>query len=146
MSSAHGHGVLLAFDFGSRRIGVASGQMITCTATPLRTLHARNNGPDWTSISQLINEWQPDALIVGLPLSLDGNETDMSAAARRFGNQLHGRYNLPVHWIQEQLSSHEAEQRQTGAGQHGKTELDSIAAQVILETWMTQQQHGEQDG
>ncbi len=146
MNAAHGHGVLLAFDFGSRRIGVASGQMITRTATPLCTLLARNNGPDWASISRLIDEWQPDALIVGLPLSLDGKETDMSAATRRFGNQLHGRYNLPVHWIQEQLSSHEAEQRQTGAGRHDKNELDSIAAQIILETWMTQQPSGEQDG
>lgn len=140
------NGVLLAFDFGTRRIGVASGQLITRTATPLQTIHSRDSKPDWAAITRLIEEWQPIALIVGLPLSLDGKETAMSTAARRFGNQLHGRYNLPVHWIQEQLSSSEAEQRQARMPHHGTAGLDGIAAQIILETWMAQHPDGVQDG
>jgi len=103
---------LLGFDFGLKRIGVAVGQEMTGTASALTTVAARDGKPDWDAISRLIHEWQPDAVVVGLPLNMDGSDHELSRRARRFGNQLHGRYNLPAHFIDERLSSLEAEARQ----------------------------------
>ncbi|RLA00191.1 MAG: Holliday junction resolvase RuvX, partial [Gammaproteobacteria bacterium] len=82
---------LLGFDFGKQRIGVAVGQSITGTATALCTLNARNQQPDWDRISELINNWRPDALIVGLPLHADGSDSKITTAARKFARQLEGR-------------------------------------------------------
>jgi len=132
---------LLGFDFGRNRIGVAVGQEVTRTVTPLRTLPGRNRKPDWEGISRLIAEWQPDLLVVGLPLTEDGGEQDMSRAARRFGNQLRGRYNLPVEWMDERYSSLEAKRLlREGAVARAKKKApqynDHIAAQLILQDWL----------
>lgn len=134
---------LLGFDYGQKRIGIAVGQTLTCTVTPLATLTAVNQKPDWRGIEKLIKEWRPDMLVVGLPLHMDGSEHELTQAARRFGHQLKGRYNLPVAWMDERLSSVEAEDylRQHGGKMRSqKQDIDKIAAGLILQSWLEQQQ------
>lgn len=125
--------VLLGFDYGQRRIGVAVGQTITATATALATLTARDGQPDWAEVTALIEQWRPDALVVGLPLRLDGTESELSRAAQRFARRLEGRYKRPVHLMDERLSSRTAEQTRTRGG--ARQGLDALAAQVILQDW-----------
>lgn len=124
---------LLCFDFGTKRIGIAVGQTITQTATPLQTVRNKNNRPDWNNIEQLIDEWQPDALVVGLPLNMMDEVQEMTIASEKFMRQLHGRFHLPVYSIDERLSSFEAAQRTDKT-----TDLDPVAAQAILETWFAE--------
>jgi putative Holliday junction resolvase len=131
---------LLAFDYGLRKIGVATGQEVTGTASPLTVLTNPAGKPDWQAITRLIDRWQPQALVVGVPLNMDGSEQHMTHAARRFGRQLQERYNLPVFEIDERLSTIEAEDRIRAAGKSSaKRHDDAVAAQVILETWFSQQ-------
>lgn len=132
--------VLLGFDFGTQRIGVAVGQQLTGTAAPLVTLKNRDGAPDWEAIGRLLEEWRPTALVVGLPLNMDGSEQEMTRLARRFGNRLAGRYNLPVYPVDERLTSFEAEQRLTESGgkTHDKGDIDRLAAQSILQAWLDQ--------
>ncbi len=136
-----GQRTLLGFDFGTRRIGIAVAQEVTAEARPLTTLAAVRHKPDWDSISALIEEWQPDLLVVGLPLHMDGSEQDMSRAARRFANQLNGRYRLPVELVDERLTSDEAENQLRDnklSRFQDKAQIDMIAAQLILQSWMNQ--------
>ena len=134
-------GTLLSFDFGHRRIGVAVGQTLTATANALAVI-AVSNKPDWQAIAGLISEWKPAALIVGLPLGADGEETDMSRDARRFGGRLQGRYGVDVYFIDERLTSFDAEQRFVDARARGSMRRkdaalkDAMAAQIILENWL----------
>jgi putative Holliday junction resolvase len=125
----------LGFDYGTRKIGVAVGQTQTGTATPLETLLPVQQKPDWKRISKLIEEWQPEALVVGLPLDVDDSETDATAPARRFSRQLEGRFGLKVHLADERFTSFEARDR---LGHKAKKieEYDAIAAKLILETWL----------
>lgn len=135
---------LLAFDFGLARTGVAIGHTLTGVATPLCVLHSCDEKPNWQGIKQLIQEWRPKRLIVGMPTYLDGKKSDMTQRTERFCRQLEGRYALPVDTVNEQLSSREAEQRLKQARQHGrkrkitKGEIDQLAATIILESWMQQ--------
>jgi putative Holliday junction resolvase len=134
----------LGFDFGMRRIGVAAGQALTATARPLEILPARDGIPDWDRIAGIIEEWQPDLIVVGLPLNADGSEHEVTRAARRFMNRLQGRFGLPVHTVDERLSSVEAASRLRGDNARRArpdAPLDHIAAQVILETWLEQQRN-----
>lgn len=131
--------LLLGFDFGVKRIGVAVGQELTGTARALETLRSPDGGPDWPGISRLIEQWQPDALVLGLPLNADGSDHEVTRLARRFGNRLKGRYNLPVFTIDERLSSVEAERLLAEQGRFEKEEVDSLAARLILESWLAQQ-------
>jgi len=137
-------GTLLAFDFGHRRIGVAVGQTLTGSANAL-TVIAVAAKPDWQTISGLIDEWKPVALVVGLPLAEDGGETDISTDARRFGRQLEGRYGIPVWFEDERLTSFSAEQRFVSARARGGMRRkeaalkDALAAQIILENWLQSQ-------
>ena len=141
----------LGFDFGLKRTGVAVGQQLTGTAQALTTLQSTRQGPDWQAIEKLILEWKPDALVVGIPYHLDGNENDMTGAARKFARQLHGRFQLPVFEIDERLSSREAENeitRQRAAGMRKKTrkeDIDKMAAQIILQNWLQQQEYLKHD-
>lgn len=131
---------VLAFDYGTQRIGVAVGQVITRTASPLAPLTSRSGKPDWPKISGLVAEWSPDGFVVGLPLYLDGSDSEMARYARRFGRQLSGRYNLPCFWVNEGLSSDDAE-RQLGGGNdssHRRLSVDSMAAALILESWFAE--------
>jgi putative Holliday junction resolvase len=134
-------GTLLGFDFGHRRIGVAVGQTLTRSARAL-TVVPVSGKPDWQKITRLINEWKPSALVVGLPLGAEGEETGMSADARQFGRQLHGRFGLPVYHEDERLTSYSVEQTFAGARQAGKArrkdaeQKDAMAAQLILQAWL----------
>ncbi len=128
---------LLGFDFGEKRTGVAVGQSLTGTATGLTTLSSQRNKPDWPGIEMLIKEWQPNALVVGIPVHMDGKEQPMTVAARKFARQLAGRFNLPVHEAEERLSSAEAEQ---SLGSHAAKEaIDQEAARIILQSWLGEQ-------
>lgn len=126
----------LGFDYGTRRIGVAVGQEITHTATGLLTLQAINNKPDWAAIAKLIEEWRPAALIVGLPLNMDDSENERTVQARRFGNQLKERFRLPVHTMDERLSTIEAQHLLKQSGSKRDRDSDKLAAQLILQSWL----------
>lgn len=133
---------VLGFDFGRARIGVAAGQAITASASPLATVSARAGGPDWPHIDRLIAEWQPDALVVGIPVHLDGTAQPLTQAARRFGRELEVRYGLPVHAADERLTSRAASAeiaaaRRAGSGRRTrKGDVDRLAARLILEEWL----------
>lgn len=127
--------IVLGFDYGTKRIGVAIGQSLTGAARPLEVLHARDDVPDWEAITRLIRTWQPTSLVVGLPIDMDGSEQDVTARARRFSRQLKGRYNLTVHLMDERLSSIEAASRLREQGKP-TNKRDAMAAQVILESWL----------
>ncbi len=125
----------LGFDFGTHKIGIATGQSVTGTANPLKTLSYVKNKPDWQSIEAVIREWKPDTLIVGLPMQMDDKEAEIADRAKKFARQLHGRFNLPVEMIDERLTSREAGNRLGKKVARDVTLLDSMAAKLILETW-----------
>ena len=132
----------LGFDYGTRRIGMAFGQRVTGTASALAVVHNAGTGPDWPVIDAAVREWTPDALVVGLPLALDGSEQPMTGHARGFARRLGERYRLPVHAHDERMSSIEAarrfaEARRAGAARARAADtLDSVAAQVIVESFL----------
>ena len=127
---------LIAFDFGEKRIGTAIGQTVTRTATPLETIPVRRSRPDWNAIDRLIGAWKPDALVVGLPLNMDGTPQWITDRARRFANRLRARSGLPVHFADERLSTREAWTRLIESG--SRDGPDPVAAQVILEGWFAE--------
>jgi putative Holliday junction resolvase len=131
-------GTLLGFDFGPRKIGVAVGQTITGSATPLTTLRSLRDRPDWERIERLVREWRPSAAVVGLPYNMDDTETEVAPRARRFARQLEGRFGLEVHLVDERLTSIEA-RRQLGKGAPSREVVDAMAAKLILETWLCEQ-------
>lgn len=125
--------IYLGFDHGELRIGVAVGEQLLGTARPLKILRAKHGQPNWDEVSKLIKEWQPAALIVGLPIRHDGSHNASTEAAERFMRRLHGRFGLQIHSIDETLSSVAAEE-------YSQDEfIDDVAAQVILETWFGEQ-------
>jgi putative Holliday junction resolvase len=131
-------GTVLAFDFGERRIGIAVGEHLINSANPLTTIDNESNEVRFATITQLMNEWQPKLLVVGLPLSLDGSETEVTQLCKKFARRLNGRFNLPVIMIDERYSSAEASQllNETGIkGRAQKTMLDQVAAQTILRSY-----------
>lgn len=135
--------ILLGFDFGTKRIGVAIGQTVTKTARPLVTLKANQGVPQWDQLNKIIQTWQPDALIVGIPLNMDGSEQPITATAKQFAQTLQARYQLPVYEMDERLSTKDARERLFAEGgykalQHGQ--VDSVAAQLILQNWLTEQE------
>lgn len=135
-------GVFIGFDFGFRRIGVAVGQKLTLTASPLNPLSAQQGIPQWHQIQQLIKQWHAEALIVGLPRCIDERPLYTTKAAERFADQLQQRFHLPVHLVDERLTTVEARAHlfeQGGYKKIKKTSVDSIAACIILEQWLGQQ-------
>lgn len=137
-------GTVMGFDFGAVRIGVAIGETITGLAHPLTIIPSEPIATRFEKIGALLAEWQPHQIIVGLPTSLDGAEHEMTQRCRRFGNQMHGRFNLPVTWVDERLTSVEATQRLQQTGQNSrdmKTHLDAVAAQILLQQWLDQHAH-----
>jgi len=131
-------GTLLGFDYGPRKIGVAVGQTITGSASPLTTIRSHGERPDWARIEGLIREWQPKAAVVGLPYNMDDSETDLAPRARRFARQIEGRFGLQVHLVDERLTSLEA-RRQLGREATSLEVVDAMAAKLILETWLCEQ-------
>lgn len=130
---------LLAFDYGLKNLGVATGHTLTGTANPQPPLRARDGIPDWGQIEQLLKEWRPERVLVGLPLNMDGSESELCARARKFGNRLHGRFGVAVEMVDERLSSFEAKgevMARGGSRDYGKHPVDSLAARIILETYL----------
>lgn len=130
---------VLGFDYGLRRIGVAVGQTITSTARPLPGLAARDGIPNWIEIETLLGEWRPQRIIVGLPCHMDGNPHEITRLASKFGRRLHGRFGVQVEYIDERLTSVEAESRIEKQDKGKKPSVDSVAAVIILEDWLRQQ-------
>ncbi|MEM9173253.1 MAG: Holliday junction resolvase RuvX [Pseudomonadota bacterium] len=133
---------LLAFDYGRRRTGVAIGQTITGSARGLLTLEALGEQPDWQQIAALIDQWQPDLLLVGLPRRADGSDSEQTLAARAFASEL-GQFDLPVQLIDEHLTSNDAsrqlaEQRRSGRRSRRvrKQDIDALSAALIAEQWL----------
>jgi putative Holliday junction resolvase len=138
----HKPATLLGFDFGMKSIGVAVGQTITKSAKPLTTLKAKNGMPNWSLLAQLIGEWRPDALVVGIPYNMNGTDQPITQAAKEFAQNLQRRFSLPIHLVDERLTTVEARARLFGEkGYRGmqKAAVDAKAAQLILESWMAQQ-------
>ena len=122
------HRSFLAFDFGTLRVGVATGNTLTRSAQPLRTVAATGDAR-FDAIAKLIAEWQPDALVVGIPFHPDGAAHDNTARARRFARQLHGRFGLTVHEVDERYTTTEAHAM-------GAADVDAASAAIILEQFL----------
>jgi len=130
---------VLGFDFGTKRIGVAIGQLITHQASPLNTLKAKQGEPNWQDVDKLLKTWQPDALIVGIPLNMDGTSQDITEKAKWFQSELENRYQLPTYGVDERLTTVEARQLLFDNGGYKALKnaaVDSLAAVVITEQWM----------
>ena len=126
----------LAFDFGAKQIGVAVGQTLTKSATPLTVLRARDGQPNWDDIEKLISEWRPGLLLVGLPLNMDSSESELSVRARKFARRLHGRFGLDTLMVDERLTTREAKSRSGIRESYHDDPIDNVAAQIILESWL----------
>lgn len=134
--------VYLGFDFGYSRIGVAVGQAITSSARPLTTLTANQGQPDWSAVTKLIQQWNPAELVVGLPTTIDGKTQYTTEPAKHFAEQLRQAYDLPVHLVDERLTTKEARSKiyeQGGYKRLKKAEVDAYAAALILEQWLLEQ-------
>lgn len=132
---------VLAFDYGLSQIGVAVGNCELGTTEPLTTLKARDGIPDWDRVAALVAEWQPDLLVIGDPLNMDGSASALGARARKFANRLHGRLGIAVVMVDERLSSFEAKQQQRQQGHRGNYKarpIDAYAAELILQTWLNE--------
>ena len=141
LSSAKSNYRVCAFDFGLKHIGVAVGQSLLCTAEPIAVIKAKDGRPSWNELGALIAQWQPDFLLVGLPLNMDGSESEMSTRARKSAKRLHGRYGLKVELCDERLSSFEAKSirhERQGDRKQALT-VDAEAAQLILESWFNRE-------
>jgi putative holliday junction resolvase len=132
-------GTVLAFDFGQKRIGVATGETLIGSAHPLTVIHAESNDERFAAIGKLVAEWQPAQLVVGLPSHADGTPHEMTRLAQKFAERLQRRFNLPVALADERLTSVDAEARLRETGRNSKAAkplLDAVAAQLILQTWL----------
>ncbi len=145
----------LGFDYSQNKIGIAVGQLLTGTSSSLTTIISHNKKINWESIEQLLDQWRPVALIIGLPLTMEGEEQETTEAVRIFGNQLKERYNIPIHFMDERLTSREAShllgyEGITSPRRHNKPgkkvkkkkqqghDIDQLAAQLILQSWLNE--------
>ncbi len=137
----------LGFDFGIKKIGIAVGSLETAIANPLRTLRAVQQKPDWQNISSLITEWKPGQLVVGISHQQNGSDNPVTPVIKRFCRQLEGRYGLPVHQLDEQLTTFEAKQLLFDDLKTNAKDLwqiqDQLAAQLILQTWLNDKRQRE---
>lgn len=130
--------VLLGFDFGMKRIGVAVGQCITESARPLEPLAAKSGVPTWEAVDKLIEKWRPDALVVGIPLNMDGTDQPITNNAKAFAAALQTRYALTLFEMDERLTTKDARERVFHTGGYKALQsqsIDSVAAQLILQNW-----------
>jgi putative Holliday junction resolvase len=133
---------IIGFDFGTKSIGVAVGQSITGTASTLKALKAQDGIPNWNVVEQLLKEWQPERIVVGLPLNMDGTEQPLTQRAKKFGNRIHGRFNIPVDFQDERLTSTAAREalfEREGYRGLEKGKVDSAAALLIVEDYLRSQ-------
>ena len=129
---------VLGFDFGKKFIGIAIGQELTGSASPLGSVKANDGIPNWDNIEKYLKEWLPDYLVVGLPLNMDGTEQPLTKAAKKFGNRLHGRFGLPVEFQDERLTTADAKERlfaQGGYKNLTKDNVDALSASLIIESY-----------
>lgn len=141
MATSDEHQLVMAFDFGTKSIGIAVGQALTAKGQALKPIKANDGVPNWDEIAAILKEWQPDLVIVGRPLNMDGTESEMSLRANKFGKRLHGRFGLAVENMDERLSTREAKILARDAGHKGNYKqqpIDSIASLLILESWFQQ--------
>jgi len=137
-----GERTILGFDFGKKYIGVAIGQELTGSASPLGSVKAREGIPDWDSMSKFIKEWQPDFVVVGLPLNMDGTEQQLTRDAKKFGNRLSGRYGLKVEFQDERLTTATAKEALFAHGGYRnlkKDNIDAESAKIIIESYFENQ-------
>ena len=130
---------VLAFDFGTKNIGAACSASPIAPVQELPPIRAKDGIPDWTELEKLLNEWQVSKVIVGKPLNMDGSESELSKRARKFANRVHGRFGIAVEMVDERLSTREAKEEAVNRGHrgnYGQSPVDSIAARLILETWL----------
>jgi len=138
------HRIYIGFDYGQKYLGLATGQSITGTAQPLTTLHMIQGKPNWPEIKNIVNEWRPSALIVGVALQPDGKDSKLSKLAKKFGATLNQEFHLPVHFIDERLTSVAARERlgiSSFPTLKQKREIDRISAAIILESWLNSVSH-----
>jgi len=129
----------MAFDFGLRQIGVAVGNCLLGTTQALAIVRAKDGIPDWQALEQLVREWDPERLVVGDPLNMDGSDSALCARARKFARRLHGRLGLRVDMVDERLTSFEAKQTSRERGHKGdfkRRPIDSQAAELVLQAWL----------
>ena len=122
--------IVMSFDFGMKRIGVAVGQKVTQTASGLGVVQAFDGIPKWDYLDKIVLDWQPERFIVGLPINMDGSNSEMSKKAQKFSRRISSRYNTRSEMFDERLTSFEAREHD------GKTHIDAIAAKIILESWL----------
>ncbi len=130
---------LLGFDFGTKSIGVATGQMITATAQPLAAIKANDGIPNWDTVEKVISDWKPDLVVVGLPLNMDGTEQKITQRAKKFANRLNGRFGVKTALQDERLTTASAKEFIFANGGYkalDKGKVDSVSAALILESWM----------
>lgn len=135
----------MALDFGLSQIGVAVGNCVVGSTQPLPVVRAKDGQPDWPALESLVTEWRPDLLVVGEPLNMDGSESPMSVRANRFARRLQARLQLDVTMVDERLSSFEAKaasREQGHRGDYTRHPVDSLAAELILKTWLAENSAG----
>lgn len=133
-----GQRTVIGFDFGKKYIGVAVGQEITGSASPLGSIKANDGIPDWDSINNYLKEWQPDLIVVGLPLNMDGSEQQLTKDARKFGNRVAGRFGLKVEFQDERLTTADAKEQLFARGGYKnlkKDNIDAESARLIIESF-----------
>ena len=131
----------MAFDFGLRQIGVAVGNTVLGTTQAIAVLKANEGSPDWSAVAELILEWQPELIVVGSPINMDGTQSELSARADKFSRRLHGRFGTSVTLMDERLSSFEAKELARDAGHRGDYRaqpIDGVAAELILRSWLNE--------
>ncbi len=140
--TAVGERTILGFDFGKKFIGVALGQELTGLASPLGSVKARDGIPDWDSLTKFIKEWQPDFIVVGLPLNMDGSEQQLTHDAKKFGNRVAGRFGLKVEFQDERLTTATAKEALFAEGGYRnlkKDNIDAASAKLIIESYFENQ-------
>jgi putative Holliday junction resolvase len=140
MTADKGMRTLIGFDFGTKSIGVAIGQEITGTASPLNALKAVDGIPNWDELQVLFDDWKPHLAIVGLPLNMDGSDQHITFAAKKFANRLNAKYRVKVETCDERLTTVDAKAQLFAMGGYKKLDkqkIDSVSACLILESWMS---------
>lgn len=141
-NTALGQRTVIGFDFGKKYIGVAVGQEITWTASPLGSIKANNGIPHWDNLEKYLKEWQPDLIIIGLPLNMDGSEQQLTLDAKKFGNRVLGRFGIKVEFQDERLTTADAKEQLFARGGYknlAKDNIDAESAKLIIESYFEQQ-------
>jgi putative Holliday junction resolvase len=137
-----GQRTIIGFDFGKKYIGVAVGQEITGNASPLGSVKANDGIPHWDSLAKYLTEWQPDFIVVGLPLNMDGSEQQLTLDAKKFGNRIQGRFGIKVEFQDERLTTADAKEQLFARGGFKnlkKDNIDAESARLIIESYLEQQ-------